>query len=500
MGADLNLLEQPLLSAFAAPDHALALVHEDGELSFGQLQARANQLANALLQQGLRPGDLFAFLLPNGPDILAAYIACARTGIVALPLSQRIGAAELQAQLRHAGAQAFLCHPVYAHLLPADAGQSSDAIRLPADFLDRCQAQATELAAFDVDPASVFCIMFTGGTTGKLKAAMLTHQSWRCVFQTSLQQWHIHSGDRHLIALPMSHAAWYTAGVSLLAGATVVLMQRWDPDRALALIEAQRITTLNLIPTLLNDLIQAQQRRPRDVSSLRLLTVAGSVLTEATYQQARALFGEVIGNVYGLTELAGPVTFLLPEHAARGLHRSVGLPGGSVRLAWLDAQGQPRQGPGQGELLLAGEQVTCGYWRDPQASQEPLIGPWFRTGDEVRIDEEGFVYIVDRIKDMVKTGGLNVFPSEVEEVLYTHAAVMEAAVFGLPDPRWSEAVHAAVVLKPGQTASASDLQAHCRQHLAAHKAPKQVHFLAELPRTRFGKFDKALLRRQLAVS
>ena len=191
------------------------------------------------------------------------------------------------------------------------------------------------------------------------------------------------------------------------------------------------------------------------------------------------------------------ITFLLPEQAARGLHRSVGLPGHPIRLAWLDAQGQPREGPGQGELLLGGEQVTSGYWRDPQASQEPLIGPWFRTGDEVRIDEQGFVYIVDRIKDMIKTGGLNVFPSEVEELLYTHPAVLEAVVFGLPDPRWSEAVHAAVVLKPGQSASAADLQAHCRQQLAAHKAPKQVHFVAQLPRTRFGKFDKALLSRQL---
>jgi acyl-CoA synthetase (AMP-forming)/AMP-acid ligase II len=278
------------------------------------------------------------------------------------------------------------------------------------------------------------------------------------------------------------------------------VVPRWDPARVLDLIEAHRITTLNLIPTLLNELIQVQQQQPRDVSSLRLLTVAGSVLTEATYVQARDLFGEVIGNVYGLTELAGPVTFLLPHHMASGLHRSVGLPGQAIQMARLDAQGQPQRGPGQGELLLGGDQVTSGYWRDPQASAQAMLGPWFRTGDEVRIDEDGFVYIVDRIKDMIKTGGLNVFPSEVEEVLYTHPAVMEAAVFGLPDPRWSEAVHAAVVLKPGQAATAADLQAHCRQHLAAHKAPKQVHFLSQLPRTRFGKFDKAALRQQLAAA
>ncbi|MEI7784140.1 MAG: class I adenylate-forming enzyme family protein [Betaproteobacteria bacterium] len=198
MPAALNLLEQPLLSAFAAPDDSLALIHEQGELSFGQLNAQAHQLANGLLQEGLRPGDLFAFLLPNGPEILAAYIACARTGIVALPLSQRIGAAELQAQLRHAGAQAFLCHPMYAHLLPPRAASAdADGPRyLAADFLEQCRQQPTQLKRFEVDPASTFCIMFTGGTTGRLKAAMLTHQSWRCVFQTSIDQWQVHRGDR----------------------------------------------------------------------------------------------------------------------------------------------------------------------------------------------------------------------------------------------------------------------------------------------------------------
>ena len=497
----MRLSDQALLSRFDAPDDALALWHEGVQLSFAQLQAMAHRLAHGLMAQGLKAGDLFAFLLPNGPEILAAYIACARTGIIALPLSQRIGAAELQAQLAHAQAQAFWCHPSYAHLLGDTASGQAPGLRLlPLDFLQQCAHLPEHLGSVAVDPQSPFCIMFTGGTTGRLKAAMLTHQSWRCVFETSIGQWGIHRGDRHLIVLPMSHAAWYTAGVSLLAGAPVTVVPRWDPARVLDLIEAHRITTFNLIPTLLNELIQVQQQQPRDVSSLRLLTVAGSVLTEATYVQARDLFGEVIGNVYGLTELAGPVTFLLPHHMASGLHRSVGLPGQAIQMARLDAQGQPQLGPGQGELLLGGDQVTSGYWRDPQASAQAMLGPWFRTGDEVRIDEDGFVYIVDRIKDMIKTGGLNVFPSEVEEVLYTHPAVMEAAVFGLPDPRWSEAVHAAVVLKPGQAATAADLQAHCRQHLAAHKAPKQVHFLAQLPRTRFGKFDKTALRQQLAAA
>ena len=488
-----------LLCAFAGDPQATALVTQASQLTFGELDLQANRLGNALLALGLKPGDLFAFLMPNAPEILLAYIACARTGIVGLPLSQRITAPELLYQLGHAHAKAMWCDASYAHLLPTPQQRS----RLPvAHWLGPELLRASASASATPPPSrpdesSPYCVMFTGGTTGTSKAAVLSHRSWRCVFETSIAQWGLTAQDRHLIALPMSHAAWYTAGASLLAGGRVTLVRQWDPRQVLELIEAHRITTLNMIPTMLNDLIHAQRDCRRDVSSVRLLTVAGSVLPVATYQQARDIFGEAIGNVYGLTELAGPVTFLLPEHMRLGKFNSVGKIGAFIEMALLDDDGNPVQGERRGELGLAGPQVTLGYLNAEQETRSAFSGRWFRTGDIAELDDEGFLYIVDRKKDMIKTGGFNVYPSEVEQALYDHAQVLEAAVIGLPDEKWSEAVHAVVVTQLGATVTDADLIAHCRGRMAGYKAPKAVHFMAQLPRTRFGKFDKALLRQRL---
>lgn len=489
-----------LLSAFAADPQATALLAQDTQLSFGDLDRQANRLGQALLALGLKPGDLFAFLLPNGPEILLAYIACARTGIVGLPLSQRITRPELFYQLRHAQAKAIWCDPGYGHLLPESDQERSGLLVehwLGADLLLQMSNTPAMPPPAPTDETSPYCVMFTGGTTGTSKAAVLSHRSWRCVFETSIAQWGLNAQDRHLIALPMSHAAWYTAGASLLAGGRVTLVRQWDPQHVLELIEAHRITTLNMIPTMLNDLIHAQRVCRRDVSSVRLLTVAGSVLPAATYQQARDIFGEVIGNVYGLTELAGPVTFLLPEHMRLGKFNSVGKVGAFVDMALLDEQGYPVQGECRGELGLAGPQVTLGYLNAEEETRLAFKGRWFCTGDIAEVDDDGFLYIVDRKKDMVKTGGFNVYPSEVEQVLYHHPQVLEAAVIGLPDEKWSEAVHAVVVAKPGAPVTAEELIEHCRHQMAGYKAPKAVHFMEHLPRTRFGKFDKALLRQQL---
>ena len=490
-------MNSTLFSNLGAADESTALLSGSGRINYGELNARANRFAAALLGLGLKAGDLFAFLLPNSPEMLYIYIACARTGIVGLPLSQRISGVELAFQIKDSGAVAMLYGRDFAALV---AERREDLNHLPhllnEDFIHpiaRSDAASPDIRVHAADP---FCVMYTGGTTGRSKAAVQSHESWKCSLETSVEQWGLSASDRHLIVLPMSHAAWYTAGATLLAGGSVTIVKHWDPHRVLELVERHRITTLNMIPTMLNDLIAAFETRARDVRSIRLLTVAGSVLPIATYERSRAVFGEVIGNVYGLTELAGPVTFLLPVHMASGKFRSVGKIGKHIEMALLDDDGKPGTSL-RGELGLAGSQVTSGYLNSPEETRHAFSGKWFRTGDVVEVDADGFLYVVDRKKDMIKTGGFNVYPSEVEQVLYRHPGVLEAAVIGVPDKKWSEALTAVVVLRPGMAFSADDIVAYCRTDLAGHKVPKAVHFALKLPRTRFGKFDKARIFQDL---
>ena len=490
-------MKSTLFSKFNALDESLALLSEGRRISYGELNAHANRFAVALLGLGLRAGDLFAFLLPNSPEMLYIYIACARTGIVGLPLSQRISGAELAFQVKDSGARALLYGRDYAGLVEERRAELTHlAHQLSEDFIHQVALSDTPSLDIQLNASDPFCVMYTGGTTGQSKAAVQSHQSWMCSLETSVEQWALSASDRHLVVLPMSHAAWYTAGATLLAGGSVAIVKHWDPHRVLELVERHRITTLNMIPTMLNDLIGAFDARARDVRSIRLLTVAGSALAIATYQRARAIFGEVIGNIYGLTELAGPVSFLLPSQMAAGKFRSVGRVGKHIEMALLDDDGKPATSP-RGELGLGGPQVTTGYLNNPDETRHAFSGKWFKTGDVVEVDGDGFLYVVDRKKEMIKTGGFNVYPSEVEQVLYRHSGVLEAAVIGVPDKKWSEAVTAVVVLRPGAQFSADDIMAYCRADLAGHKVPKAVHFALKLPRTRFGKFDKAQMLKDL---
>ena len=493
-------MNSTLFSKFDAADESLALLSEERRISYGELNAHSNRFALALLDLGLRAGDLFAFLLPNSPEMLYIYIACARTGIVGLPLSQRISGSELAFQVKDSGAVALLYGRDFAGLVFERREELADLPHLlDEDFIHAVALSQTRALDIQVGAGDPFCVMYTGGTTGKSKAAVQSHKSWMCSLETSVEQWELSASDRHLIVLPMSHAAWYTAGATLLAGGSVTIVKHWDPQRVLEVIERNRITTLNMIPTMLNDLIGAFETRTRDVRSVRLLTVAGSVLPIATYERSRAIFGEVIGNIYGLTELAGPVTFLLPSHMKEGKFRSVGKIGKYIEMALLDDTGKPGDSS-RGELGLAGPQVTTGYLNNPQETSNAFSGKWFKTGDVVEVDEDGFLCVVDRKKDMIKTGGFNVYPSEVEQVLYRHPGILEAAVIGVPDHKWSEALNAIVVLRPETRVSADDIIAYCRADLAGHKVPKAVHFALKLPRTRLGKFDKTQILKDLLAN
>jgi long-chain acyl-CoA synthetase len=473
-----------------------ALVTDAGTVSYEELLALSHRLADALLRLGLEPGDRFGFLLPNGAEIVAAYYACATTGIVGVPLAARLTDDDLVHQLEDSGAIAVLCGDDFA------STASRVAPRLPrvrhwigaaasAGSIDRDEFFAATSDAppgFALAPGDPFCVMYTGGTTGVSKAAIQTQRSWGACITDTVEQLGIVEGDRHAVVLPMTHAAWFTAAAHLEVGAVTHLFERWRPEALLELTEREALTKLHMLPTLLGDLLTALAARPTDVGSVELLSLAGSPIPLEMFRRARAAFGDVIANIYGLTEASGPVTYLLPGEIDETRLSSGGRPGRFVELR-IDLD--PESGEeGLGEVLLRGPQITPGYLDRPEETAASFRDGWFCTGDIGRTDADGFLYIVDRKKEMVKTGGFNVYPKEVEEVLYAHSDVVEAAVFGLPDPRWMEALNAAVVLAPGSAATAADLERFARERLSGYKVPKQIHLVDALPRTGFGKFDK----------
>jgi acyl-CoA synthetase (AMP-forming)/AMP-acid ligase II len=428
-----------------------------------------------------------------------------------VPLSQRASQVETCFQLHDSGAVAIAfdghvvdtiqpCLPQLPQLslLIGPGGNVASALD---DVVSASRPQSSLPAP---QPNDAFCVMYTGGTTGEPKAVLQTQQSWAATVETVVEQWNVHPEDRHLVALPMTHVSWFTTAAHLHAGALAILLDRWRADHVLELIERKRISTLNLIPTMLGDLLEALAvGQTRDYSSLRLLTVAGSPTPEETLHRAHAVFGPVVGNIYGMTETSGPVTFLLPHEMTGTRVRSVGRPGAHVDIAILDETGTA-VAQGSGEIALAGPQVSTGYLNGPRESSSAHTVGWFLTGDIGYLDEDGYLFIVGRRKDMIITGGYNVYSKEVEDALHSHPDVIEAAVIGVPDRKWVEAVHAFVTLRAGSLTTSDALREHCRGRLAAYKVPKVIHFELELPRTAIGKFDKRALlsryERSLAIA
>jgi acyl-CoA synthetase (AMP-forming)/AMP-acid ligase II len=478
-----------------------ALVDASGRATeYADLVADSTRLGNALLADGLQAGDRFAFFLPNGRRIVECYLACATSGIVAVPLAARLTLDDMEQQLRDSGARVLL----YDESATAVIDTLRD--RIPAlrtigegSLSQLEEGVGDELPETTLGPEDPFCVMFTGGTTGVSKAAVLTQGGWACCVIDTVSQLGLQASDRHAVVLPMTHAAWFTLAAHLHVGAVTHLPLKWDPKQYLELVERERLTTLHMIPTLLGDLVEVVGEE--DVSSARLLTLAGSPMPLEMYRRARRVFGDILANIYGLTEATGPVTFLLPDDMTDEKIRSGGRAGRFVEIDIRDEREDAENAYGGvrvGEIALRGPQITPGYLNRPDETSAAFKDGWFCTGDIGYLDADGFLFILDRKKDMIKSGGFNIYPKEIEEVLYRHPSVFEAAVIGLPDPRWIEVVTAVVAVND-PSIGAAELESHCREHLSGYKVPKAIHLLAALPRTDFGKFDKKQLQHRFSA-
>jgi fatty-acyl-CoA synthase len=446
----------------------VAIDHLGRDVTYAELDDLSESFAASFVARGLERGDRVATLTGNSPEHVAVFFACAKAGLMLVPLSWRLAAPELAYQLADAEPALFLVEDEYAAL--AAAGSQGFERLVPADDHDPVDVQVE-----DSDP---LLLVYTSGTTGRPKGALLTHAN---CFWTNLSfdlATGVAGDDVVLQILPQFHCGGCNVHALLgwWKGARVVLERSFDAARCLTLIEEKRVTTMMGVPANYLFLSQEPGFASADLSSLRRAVVGGAPMPEALLGVWHDRGVDVVQG-YGLTEAAPNVLCLPPEDAARKAGwAGKPYPHVDVRLS------------AEGELQVRGPNVFAGYWRNPEATAEVLVDGWLRTGDVAERDDEGFYRIKGRLKDMYISGGENVYPAEVESVLYEHDAIADAAVVGVPDERWGE-VGIAFVVTDG-SASEEDVIEFVRTRLARFKAPKAVHFVDALPRSAMGKVSK----------
>jgi long-chain acyl-CoA synthetase len=472
------------LHAERRPD-APAIVGSGGPLSWRELRERVTRLAGGLATRGVGRGDRVAILAQNDARYFETYLALAWLGALAVPLNTRLAPAELAFQLADAEARLWLVGDSLAALAEAVTPQPARLALGDPSLL----AGAPGGAFVAVAPEDTLGIFYTGGTTGLPKGVMLTHGNVLANSRHVMRAIGYSAEDLHLHAAPIFHLAdlghlWAVA----LAGGAHAFVPSYSPETFCEAIERTRATVGVLAPAMVTALVRFAGLGKYDLSSWRVLVYGGSPITEETLRRALAVLPCRLWQGYGQTEATHTVCFMTPEMhdlalARPALARSCGRPiaGVEVRLA-------------DGEIVVRGPTVMKGYWKRPAETAEALAGGWLRTGDVATVDADGYLYILDRKKDMIITGGENVYSVEVENALASHPAVADAGVIGVPDETWGERVHAVVVLRPGARATAEELQQHCRTLIGGYKVPKTVEFTEALPRTPSGKIQKATLR------
>jgi long-chain acyl-CoA synthetase len=458
-------------------------------LTFRELHDRVQGVAAALSNQGLRAGDRLALLLPNGPEFIELVYACSLMGIIAVPLNTRLSSAEIDRVLADASPHGLVRHSS----LPRPAVQLPWQIVLDEKPLDARNAPCPDPV---YDPEAILALIYTSGTTGRPKGVTVTHSNILANLDHFSYWMGYREGGVYLHAAPIFHIADFPAMFAAPAfGARQVTIPKFTPQGFCELVQRERVTHTVLVPTMLNLLTQMPEGKPYDLSSLEVLAYGGSPMAPDLVHRVRTLLPNVkLLQCYGLSE-TGFLTGLQDQEHVESKLLSCGRTCPGIDLRVEDETGKKVEVGQHGELVARGANVMRGYWNDSQDTALAFRNGMFRTGDIGYQDSDGYFYILDRLKDMIVTGGENVYSGEVEAVIYEHPAVREAAVFGIPDPQWGELVMACVVLKPGSTVTVDELIAHCRRILATYKIPRRIEFSeTELPKSGSGKILKRLLR------
>jgi acyl-CoA synthetase (AMP-forming)/AMP-acid ligase II len=466
----------------------MALVSNARRSTFRELDARVGRVAGALTRHGFKAGDRLALLLPNEADYIELVYACAWLGVVAIPLNTRLSTVEIDRVLTDANPRGLIRHSSF----PRPTAQISWQLVLDQEALDLSDDAC---AAPIYDPNAVLTLIYTSGTTGRPKGVEITHANiLENVYHTNF--WFpLEEGVVHLHAAPIFHIADFPFMFAAPAfGACQVTIPKFNPQTFCETVQRERVTHTVLVPTMINMLTQFPEMQKYDLSTLRHLGYGGSPMAPELVHRTRQVLPNVkLVQVYGLSE-AGFLTGLLDHEHTEDKLTSCGRPCLGIDVRVVDPTGKEVETGKTGELVARGANIMRSYWNKPEETKLAFRNGFFRTGDIGYQDANGYFYILDRLKDMIVTGGENVYSGEVEAVIYTHPAVREVAVFGIPDPKWGELVMACVVLKPGKTLSADELIAYCRRSLANYKIPHRVEFSdTELPKSGSGKILKKVL-------
>ena len=466
-----------------------ALAPSGARLSFSDLEHRVKGIAAALSAHGFSAGDRLAILLPNSPEYIELVYACSWLGVVAVPLNTRLSPAEVDRVLADATPHGLVRHSsISTPTVPVPWQRVLDLE--PLDYRDDAPPDVV------YDPEAILALIYTSGTTGRPKGVIVTHANILANIN-HLNYWMRYTeGGVFLHAAPIFHIADFPAIFSAPAfGASQVTLPKFSPQSFCETVQRERVSHTILVPTMINMLTQFGDAQKYDLSSLAVLAYGGSPIAPELIERTRELLPQVrLVQVYGLSE-TGLLTGLQDHEHTPDRLSSCGRPCPGIDLLVTDESGIPVEAGKPGELVVRGDNVMRGYWHNPDETSLAFRNGWFRTGDIGCQDSAGYCYILDRLKDMIVTGGENVYSGEVEAVIYTHPAVREAAVFGIPDPKWGELVMACVVTQPGFTLNADDLVSHCRHSLAGYKVPRRIEFMdSELPKSGSGKILKRTLR------
>ena len=489
-----NLASNLVATAQAHPDR-VAIKLDDAELTWAQLHGLAAQTAGALRAAGLEPGDRVSLILPNVPAFPVLFYGTLLAGGIVVPMNPLLKAQEIEYFYTDSGAKfSFVWGDFAAEAQAGAEGTSTRVIASGPVGPSEEDLPAGEPIATPVERAGddTAVILYTSGTTGRPKGAELTHDNLDLNAKRSAEDIiGIRPDDVIMGCLPLFHVFGLTCGLNTAVrqGATLTLIPRFDPGKALEVIERDRVTIFEGVPTMYGAMLHHPAVQDTDKSSLRTCVSGGSSLPGETLREFEETFGVQLLEGYGLSETSPVASFNMLDQPTKPGTIGRAIPGCEMKLVGTDGQ-DVGPGEGVGEIAIRGDNIMKGYWGKPEATAEAIPDGWFRSGDIASVDEDGYYTIVDRKKDLIIRGGMNIYPREVEEVLYTHPDVLECAVVGVPHPELGEDVGAAVSLREGATGDTEEIKQYVKDRIAAYKYPRTIWILDELPKGPTGKILK----------
>jgi acyl-CoA synthetase (AMP-forming)/AMP-acid ligase II len=515
----LNTTEFLTITNAIVPDRT-AIVFEGKRFSFSDLNERSNRLANALAGMGIGKGDRIAILQVNCNEYVEAYYAVAKLGAIFVPLNFRAKQNELTHMLKHSETQVLLLGKRYADMVKDMSKELPNikhyiciegGVEGMLDYEELLANASPDDVFTDIADDDVTILMYTAGTTGLPKGVPLPHNSFSVYMLENVNPVDPDVDETNLLTMPLYHVAGIQAMLAATyGGRCIAIMRQFDTDEWLDMAQQEKVNRAMLVPTMLKRIVDHADFGKYDLSSLRVITYGAAPMPLEVIKKAIELFpGVSFINAFGQTETASTITALGPEdHKIEGteeekdkklkrLTSSIGRPMPDVEIKIVGEDGSEMPHGEPGEIVAKGPRVMSGYWKDAEKTAKTLTPDgWLRTGDMGYMDEDGYIFLAGRGDDLIIRAGENISPEEVENAIYTHPAVDEVAVIGVPDPEWGQEIKAVVVLKQGMTATEEEISEHCRKEVASFKRPRYVEFIDELPRTSTGKILKRVLREQ----